>query len=159
MAEYPDDYWVKAAQYTKNVYRDVYPAVDPSRPELSMAGKVIIVTGASRGIGARVSPGPGPPYRHPQTNQTHSRPPGHRSSLCQSRRQSHRARGAGPEQAGGRGTRDSRHQPGRPVPVRADRHRRPRVGAAAVRKGQGAVRLRRRLRQQRRTLPGLGNHS
>jgi hypothetical protein len=32
----------------------VYPSIDPSNPELSLAGKVAIITGASRGIGAKV---------------------------------------------------------------------------------------------------------
>jgi hypothetical protein len=41
-------------QFTKNVYQDVYPSVDPTKPELSLAGKVVIITGASRGIGAKV---------------------------------------------------------------------------------------------------------
>jgi hypothetical protein len=41
-------------QFTKHVYQDVYPSIDPSNPELSLAGKVAIVTGASRGIGAKV---------------------------------------------------------------------------------------------------------
>ena len=36
---------------TSTVYRDVYPAVDPKRAELSQSGKVVLVTGASRGIG------------------------------------------------------------------------------------------------------------
>lgn len=38
--------------FTSFVYRDVYAAIDPSRPELSQKGKVVMVTGASRGIGA-----------------------------------------------------------------------------------------------------------
>jgi len=42
-------------QFTKHVYQDVYPSIDPSNPELSLAGRVVIVTGASRGIGAKVS--------------------------------------------------------------------------------------------------------
>jgi NAD(P)-dependent dehydrogenase (short-subunit alcohol dehydrogenase family) len=39
-------------QFTRNVYQDVYPSIDPSRPELLLTGKVVIITGASRGIGA-----------------------------------------------------------------------------------------------------------
>ncbi|KAI9756717.1 MAG: hypothetical protein M4579_003718 [Chaenotheca gracillima] len=37
--------------FTQNVYRDVYPAVDPSSKELSQAGKVIVITGSSSGLG------------------------------------------------------------------------------------------------------------
>ena len=39
-------------QFTRTTYQDVYSAIDPVSPELSLAGKVAIVTGASRGIGA-----------------------------------------------------------------------------------------------------------
>ncbi|KAJ5886988.1 uncharacterized protein N7473_009662 [Penicillium subrubescens] len=42
---------LKAFSFTQKAHRDVYLAIDPRRPELSQAGKVIIVTGASRGIG------------------------------------------------------------------------------------------------------------
>ncbi|KAL5333738.1 hypothetical protein BJX70DRAFT_47862 [Aspergillus crustosus] len=45
------DYFVKNMAFTKNAYRDLYPAIDPTRPELSQAGKVIVITGASRGLG------------------------------------------------------------------------------------------------------------
>jgi len=37
--------------FTKGVYRDVYPAVNPRNAELNKAGKIILITGASRGIG------------------------------------------------------------------------------------------------------------
>ena len=37
--------------FTKKVYRDLYPAVDPRQPKFSQAGKVVMITGASRGIG------------------------------------------------------------------------------------------------------------
>ena len=40
-------------QFTRTMYHDVYPAIDPTKPELSLVGKVAVVTGASRGIGAR----------------------------------------------------------------------------------------------------------
>ncbi|OLN85698.1 3-oxoacyl-[acyl-carrier-protein] reductase 11 [Colletotrichum chlorophyti] len=46
------DFYVKALQFTRRVHRDEYPAIDPTKPELSLAGKVVIITGASRGIGA-----------------------------------------------------------------------------------------------------------
>lgn len=50
----PVDFFVTSMQFTKRVSRDVYPAVDPTSAELSMAGKVVIITGASQGLGARV---------------------------------------------------------------------------------------------------------
>lgn len=37
--------------FTKYVYRDVYPAVEPSHASVSKANKVVMITGASRGIG------------------------------------------------------------------------------------------------------------
>ncbi|KIW29746.1 uncharacterized protein PV07_05535 [Cladophialophora immunda] len=37
--------------FTKGIYRDVYPTIDPRRPELSKNGKVVMITGASKGIG------------------------------------------------------------------------------------------------------------
>lgn len=55
MDSLPTDYFVTSAQFTKRVSRVQYPSIDPSSPELSMAGKVVIITGASRGLGAKVS--------------------------------------------------------------------------------------------------------
>lgn len=43
-----------ANAFTKKVYRDVYPAVNPRSPALAQAGKVVMITGASRGIGRHV---------------------------------------------------------------------------------------------------------
>lgn len=37
--------------WTKITHHDSYPSIDPSRPELSTKGKVVIVTGGGRGIG------------------------------------------------------------------------------------------------------------
>lgn len=54
MDSLPADFFVTSMQFTKRVSREVYPSVDPSSPELSMAGKVVIITGASQGIGAKV---------------------------------------------------------------------------------------------------------
>ncbi|KAL4922110.1 hypothetical protein BDW62DRAFT_77114 [Aspergillus aurantiobrunneus] len=52
MADAPDpDQFVKLSAFTTATYRDVYPAVSPTRPELSQTGKVIVITGASRGLG------------------------------------------------------------------------------------------------------------
>lgn len=53
--EFDPDCQVKGTAFTKKNYRDVYPAIDPSRPNLSQGGKVIIITGASRGLGRLVS--------------------------------------------------------------------------------------------------------
>lgn len=50
----PDDYVIKSQAFTKQVHRDVYPAIDPSNPALSQKGKVVIITGASKGIGRKV---------------------------------------------------------------------------------------------------------
>ncbi|KAK6207827.1 hypothetical protein QIS74_12908 [Colletotrichum tabaci] len=51
-SDLPSDYIYKLLQFTPRQHHDVYPAIDPSNPELSLAGKVVLVTGASRGIGA-----------------------------------------------------------------------------------------------------------
>lgn len=50
----PDDYPVTSQAFTKQTYRDVYPAIDPSNAALSQEGKIVIVTGAGRGIGKEV---------------------------------------------------------------------------------------------------------
>jgi hypothetical protein len=52
----PDrDLFVKGAAFAKKNHRDVYAAIDPMRPELSQAGKVVVITGATRGLGRLVS--------------------------------------------------------------------------------------------------------
>jgi NADPH:quinone reductase-like Zn-dependent oxidoreductase len=38
-------------QLTKTVRRDIYNAIDPKNPDLSAAGKTILITGATGGIG------------------------------------------------------------------------------------------------------------
>lgn len=48
----PKDWAVKAVQFTRNVYTTVYPAIDPTNPRNSLKGKVVVLTGASQGIGA-----------------------------------------------------------------------------------------------------------
>jgi hypothetical protein len=48
------DHFVKSQQFTSTTHRDVYPAINPKQPSLSQKGKVIIITGASQGLGARV---------------------------------------------------------------------------------------------------------
>ncbi|KAK4101131.1 NAD(P)-binding protein [Parathielavia hyrcaniae] len=52
LAHLSPDHFVTSLQFTKHVYQDVYPSINPSNPELSLAGKVAIITGASRGMGA-----------------------------------------------------------------------------------------------------------
>ncbi|EEA20531.1 hypothetical protein TMatcc_000517 [Talaromyces marneffei ATCC 18224] len=47
----PTDYWIQQEAFTKTLHRDEYDAIDPTSPSLSQAGKVIVVTGASQGIG------------------------------------------------------------------------------------------------------------
>ncbi|KAF4228079.1 hypothetical protein CNMCM6805_002465 [Aspergillus fumigatiaffinis] len=49
--ELDPDTFVKADAFTKETYRDLYPAINPTRPNLSQSGKVVIITGASRGLG------------------------------------------------------------------------------------------------------------
>lgn len=51
----PDAY-TKPGVITKSYYRDVYPAVDPNRADLTQEGKVVIVTGAGRGLGVVCTP-------------------------------------------------------------------------------------------------------
>ncbi|KAF2878260.1 hypothetical protein BDV95DRAFT_533525 [Massariosphaeria phaeospora] len=41
--------------FTKSLHRDVYPTVDPKNPRNSAAGKSVLVTGASRGIGKGIA--------------------------------------------------------------------------------------------------------
>jgi len=54
----PDDFFVTSGQFTKTAYRDEYPGVDPRSPSLSQKGKVVVITGASQGLGRQVSPLP-----------------------------------------------------------------------------------------------------
>lgn len=41
--------------FTKNFHHDVYDAIDPTRAELSLAGKNVLVTGGGQGIGAAIT--------------------------------------------------------------------------------------------------------
>jgi NAD(P)-dependent dehydrogenase (short-subunit alcohol dehydrogenase family) len=52
MDQLPVDFFVTTHAYTPHVFRDEYPAINPSSAALSQSGKVIIITGASAGIGA-----------------------------------------------------------------------------------------------------------
>ncbi len=40
---------------TTKIHKSVYPAISPSRPALSQAGKTVLVTGASGGIGYAIA--------------------------------------------------------------------------------------------------------
>jgi NAD(P)-dependent dehydrogenase (short-subunit alcohol dehydrogenase family) len=42
-------------EVTKTVHRDVYPAISPSRPELSQAGRTILITGGGTGVGHSIA--------------------------------------------------------------------------------------------------------
>ncbi|GIK05566.1 hypothetical protein Aspvir_009679 [Aspergillus viridinutans] len=49
----PDDYYVKQSAFTKALHRDIYHAIDPLNEKLSQKGKVVVITGASQGIGQK----------------------------------------------------------------------------------------------------------
>ncbi|KAF2973417.1 hypothetical protein GQX73_g160 [Xylaria multiplex] len=51
-SQLPKNFFLTLFQYTKNVHSDQYPAVDPTREDMNLTGKVVIITGASRGLGA-----------------------------------------------------------------------------------------------------------
>ena len=44
-----------APTFTETFHREVYPAIDPTRPELSAAGKVVLISGGGQGIGAAIA--------------------------------------------------------------------------------------------------------
>jgi hypothetical protein len=58
LSSLPLDHFISLNQFTKSVHTDVYPSIDPATPALSQAGKVVIITGASRGLGRKVSCAP-----------------------------------------------------------------------------------------------------
>lgn len=49
----PDDAFVTKAQFTKNVHRDEYPSINPRSTALKQACRVIVITGASQGLGRK----------------------------------------------------------------------------------------------------------
>ncbi|CZR70220.1 uncharacterized protein PAC_20121 [Phialocephala subalpina] len=51
MENLPVDFFVTSQAFTKQTYRDAYPAIDPNSPSNSQAGKVIVITGSSKGLG------------------------------------------------------------------------------------------------------------
>ncbi|PSN74320.1 NAD(P)-binding protein [Corynespora cassiicola Philippines] len=53
MESLPVDHFVKTQQFVPIVHRDLYPAIAPDNPSLSQKDKVIIITGASQGLGKR----------------------------------------------------------------------------------------------------------
>ena len=53
MENLPPDHFAVSGAYTPHIHRDQYPAIDPTSPGLSQSGKIVILTGASAGIGAR----------------------------------------------------------------------------------------------------------
>jgi len=55
-SQLPTDHFIKFSRFTPTTHRDVYPSISPSNPALSQAGKIAIITGASRGIGKARSP-------------------------------------------------------------------------------------------------------
>ena len=55
-ATFDPDRFVKSLALTKPYHRSVYPGVSPQNPSLSAAGKIVLVTGASRGVGRGIAP-------------------------------------------------------------------------------------------------------
>jgi NAD(P)-dependent dehydrogenase (short-subunit alcohol dehydrogenase family) len=50
------DMYTKMLNITSPYHRSVYPSVSATNPSLSLAGKVVLVTGASRGVGFGIAP-------------------------------------------------------------------------------------------------------
>jgi NAD(P)-dependent dehydrogenase (short-subunit alcohol dehydrogenase family) len=42
-------------EVTKTVHRDIHPAISPLRPELSQAGRVVLITGGGTGVGYSIA--------------------------------------------------------------------------------------------------------
>jgi len=53
LATLPKDWVVTSGQFTRKAYTKIYPAINPTEPENSLKGKTVVITGASRGIGAK----------------------------------------------------------------------------------------------------------
>ncbi len=46
---------MEVPSFTKAFHHDVYDAIEPSLPELSAAGKVVLITGGGRGMGTSIT--------------------------------------------------------------------------------------------------------
>ena len=46
------NHFARQGAFTKQIFRDVYPSIDPTSPAMSQRGKVIVISGAGSGIGA-----------------------------------------------------------------------------------------------------------
>jgi hypothetical protein len=54
LATLDEDHFITANQFTDSYYRDEYAAIKPEDARLSQEGKVIVITGASAGLGQKV---------------------------------------------------------------------------------------------------------
>lgn len=54
LAQLPDDFFVTSSQFTKTVYPDEYLELDVTQDSFAQKRKVIIITGASQGLGRNV---------------------------------------------------------------------------------------------------------
>lgn len=54
MGSLPADFFVSSTAFTKTTHIHKYNAIDPTSANLSQNGKVVIVTGANRGLGRKV---------------------------------------------------------------------------------------------------------
>ncbi|CAM1511925.1 Fc.00g094380.m01.CDS01 [Cosmosporella sp. VM-42] len=46
---------LKKTDVTSTTHEDIYPAISPSRPELSQVGKTVLITGGGTGIGKAIA--------------------------------------------------------------------------------------------------------
>jgi len=56
MANHAKDHLITTYAFTKTTHTEVYASLDPTAPKLSQSGKVVIITGANRGLGRRAFP-------------------------------------------------------------------------------------------------------